>query len=130
MTVIEFPSSPRLSEQLGRYRFDPLGFLMFAFPWGRPGTSLVSETGPEPWQRDVLDKSGTGLKQQRDGSADEALRVAVASGDGIGKSALVAWGDSLASTSRTIATNRSWYSASFDLGLLPALPTTPITQSQ
>jgi hypothetical protein len=34
MTVIEFPS-PHLSEQLGHYRFDPPGFVMFAFPSGR-----------------------------------------------------------------------------------------------
>jgi hypothetical protein len=90
MTVIEFPRSTRVSEQIGRYRFDPLGFVMFAFPWGRPGTSLANETGPEPWQREVLGKLGRGLKQ-RDGLAEEAVRLAVASGHGIGKSALVAW---------------------------------------
>ncbi|HEX9438766.1 MAG TPA: terminase, partial [Roseiflexaceae bacterium] len=90
MTVIEFPSAPRLSETIGRYRFDPLGFVMFAFPWGRPGTSLANESGPEPWQCEVLEKLGRGLKQ-RDTTSDEAVRLAVASGHGIGKSALVAW---------------------------------------
>jgi hypothetical protein len=34
---------------IGRFRFDPLGFVMHAFPWGRPGTALAGETGPEPW---------------------------------------------------------------------------------
>ena len=90
MTVIEFPPSSRISEQLGRFRFDPLGFVQFAFPWGRPGTALAGETGPEPWQREVLEKLGRGLKQ-RDSTPDEAVRLAVASGHGIGKSALVAW---------------------------------------
>jgi hypothetical protein len=94
MTVTERPvgaaRSPRLSERLGRYRFDPLGFVMFAFPWERPGTALAGEKGPEPWQREVLEKLGSGLRQ-RDGSADEAVRLAIASGHGIGKSALVSW---------------------------------------
>ena len=90
MTVIEFPPSSRISEQLGRFRFDPLGFVQFAFPWGRPGTPLAGETGPEPWQREVLEKLGRGL-EQRDATPDEAVRLAVASGHGIGKSALVAW---------------------------------------
>ena len=64
MTVIEFPPSARISEQLGRFRFDPLGFVQFAFPWGRPGTPLAGETGPEPWQCEVLEKLGRGLEQR------------------------------------------------------------------
>jgi hypothetical protein len=79
-----------LAESLGQYRFDPLGYVMFAFPWGKPGTSLADESGPEPWQRDILQKLGKGLRTGLD-SPDEAVRVAVASGHGVGKSALVAW---------------------------------------
>jgi hypothetical protein len=93
VTVIEFPteaSSARLSDRLGLYRFDPLGFVQEAFPWGRPGSALAGESGPEPWQSEVLEKLGRGL-QARDKSPDEAVRLAVASGHGIGKSALVAW---------------------------------------
>ncbi len=63
--------------------------MKFAFPWGRPGTVLAGESGPEPWQCEVLEKLGHGLKQ-RDTSPDEAVRMAIASGHGIGKSALVA----------------------------------------
>ena len=77
MTVIEFPkgedSSTHLSDRLGRYRFDPLGFVQHAFPWGRPGSALAGETGPEPWQREVLEKLGRGLKE-RDKSPAEAVR--------------------------------------------------------
>jgi hypothetical protein len=97
VTVIEFPtgaaseaSSARLSDRLGLYRFDPLAFVQEAFPWGRPGSALASESGPEPWQCEVLEKLGRGL-QARDKSPAEAVRLAVASGHGIGKSALVAW---------------------------------------
>ena len=71
---------------MGKFRWDPLGYVAFAFPWGQAGTVLADDSGPEPWQREVLEKLGQGLK-----SPDEAVRVAVASGHGIGKSALVAW---------------------------------------
>ena len=63
---------------------------MYAFPWGRPGTALANESGPEPWQREVLQKLGAAL-HRRDKTSDEAVRQAVASGHGVGKSALVAW---------------------------------------
>jgi hypothetical protein len=48
---------------------------------------LADDSGPEPWQRDIQQKLGQGLL-----APDEAVRVAVASGHGIGKSALVALG--------------------------------------
>ncbi|MPZ34843.1 MAG: terminase [Rhodospirillales bacterium] len=89
MTVTEFPTPPHHST-IGRLRFDPLGYVMYAFPWGQPGTALAGENGPEPWQREVLKKLGDGL-DQRDQTPDEAVRLAIASGHGIGKSALVAW---------------------------------------
>src|SRR5262245_50125153 len=91
--MIEFStetSSARLSDRLGLYRFDPLGFVQHVFPWGRPDTALAGETGPEPWQCEVLEKLGRGLRA-RDKSPEEAVRLAIASGHGIGKSALVAW---------------------------------------
>ena len=76
----------RLHREIGAFRFDPLGYVMFAFPWGVAGTALADEEGPEPWQRDILERLGKGLLPM-----NEALRIAVASGHGIGKSALVAW---------------------------------------
>ena len=75
-----------LERKMARYRRDALGFVCFAFPWGKAGTSLAGETGPETWQREVLQQLGSGLS-----SPEEATRIAVASGHGIGKSALVAW---------------------------------------
>ena len=75
-----------LERKLRAYRRDPLGFVGFVFPWGKPGTSLEGETGPETWQRELLQQLGEGLC-----SPEEATRIAVASGHGIGKSALVAW---------------------------------------
>ena len=29
------------------FRHDPLRYVMYAFDWGRPGTPLVGESGPE-----------------------------------------------------------------------------------
>src|SRR5215831_481107 len=65
---------------------DPLAFVMGAFPWGVENTSLENEQGPEEWQRDILNKIKFGLLD-----VNRAIQLAVASGHGIGKSALVAW---------------------------------------
>src|SRR5262249_36282135 len=75
-----------LQRQVRSFRHDPFGFVRFAFPWGKAGTELKDETGPETWQRELLQQLGLGLA-----SPEEATRIAVASGHGIGKSALVAW---------------------------------------
>ena len=79
-------AAEQLAQTLAPFRRDPLGYVLSAFPWGQPGTALAGEDGPEPWQREVLEKLGHGLM-----SSAEAVRMAVASGHGIGKSALVAW---------------------------------------
>lgn len=64
---------------------DPFAFVMGAFPWGMPGTSLEEDRGPETWQKEILDAVKRGLP------IDRAIQLAVASGHGIGKSALVSW---------------------------------------
>jgi len=69
-----------------RFRKDPLGFVQWAFTWGRAGTPLAHHEGPEPWQTELL----AGLRDDLV-AGRSPLRVAVASGHGVGKSALVAW---------------------------------------
>ncbi len=71
--------------RLERFRRDPLGFVTWAFPWGEPGP-LKDHAGPEPWQVEVLQEIGDRLE-----AGDGPVRIAVASGHGVGKSALVAW---------------------------------------
>jgi hypothetical protein len=81
-----------LHREIGAFRYDPLGFVMFAFPWGISHTPLAQETGPEEWQHEVLVRIGNGLLDGHFSAAgSEAVCVAIASGHGIGKSALVAW---------------------------------------
>ncbi len=81
-------SEDLLVEDIGRFGNDPLGFVLYAFPWGVKGTELEKHAGPREWQRGVLDSIG---EQLRAGAKDrgEVIREAVASGHGIGKSALV-----------------------------------------
>ena len=35
----------RLIDQVGAFAQDPLGFVLFAFPWGEPGTVLADVDG-------------------------------------------------------------------------------------
>ena len=72
------------AQWLCRWRADPLLFVQEAFPWGRQGP-LREREGPDVWQADVLSQIRDGL------SPDKALQIAIASGHGPGKSALVAW---------------------------------------
>lgn len=79
-----------LAEEIAGYSLDPLGFVLFAFPWGKEGTDLASAAGPRKWQREILQSVGDRLEK---GYAPEHVLMpvlqAVSSGHGIGKSALV-----------------------------------------
>jgi hypothetical protein len=79
--------------ELAAFTNDPLGFVMFAFPWGEVTGELENFTGPEPWQREVLTFIRDKLAQGADHHATitEAIQIATTSGHGIGKSALVSW---------------------------------------
>ena len=77
--------SPQVSD-------DPETFVMFAFPWGQKNTPLEHFSGPRRWQREVLRTITHHIRRNRAPEAVlDALRAAVASGRGIGKSALVSW---------------------------------------
>ena len=80
----------QLVEDIASFTHDPLGYVLYNYPWGEPGTELEKKDGPRTWQRDLL--LGVGQRLQ-DGAADrgEVIQEAIASGHGIGKSALVAW---------------------------------------
>jgi hypothetical protein len=65
---------------------DPVRFVKTAFPWGVEGTELAGASGPEEWQLWLLQQIKDGLLRP-----GEAIRVAISSGHGIGKSCAMAW---------------------------------------
>lgn len=67
----------------GRWSDDPLTFAQKAFEWGTG--ELTGMTAPDKWQTEVLTHIRDNLH------SGEVIRVAVAAGHGVGKSALVAW---------------------------------------
>lgn len=70
---------------------NPETFVLFAFPWGQKNTPLEKFSGPRKWQRKVLREITAHIKANQGQLDMDALRVAVSSGRGIGKSALVSW---------------------------------------
>ncbi len=80
----------QLAQDIARFAHDPLGHVLYVYPWGQPGTSLAKKSGPRAWQVKILRDIGDRLAA---GAADagEVIKEAVASGHGVGKSALVSW---------------------------------------
>jgi hypothetical protein len=70
---------------------DPLAFVRLAFPWKKPNTPLEHFEGPRKWQREILTELREHIKANNGKIDFETLRLAVSSGRGIGKSALVSW---------------------------------------
>jgi hypothetical protein len=92
------PRSPAVGQDLAIAQVmdetydDPLAFVQLAYPWGEPG-DLSGFTGPDRWQREFLEALGREVRSRGfDGvHAVSPIRMATASGHGIGKSTLVAW---------------------------------------
>lgn len=74
---------------------DPLAFVMFVFPWGKKGTPLEHFSRPRNWQLDILKTIKDHIHENknliRQKKSPKVFKLAVASGRGIGKSALVSW---------------------------------------
>lgn len=77
-----------LISDIAKFTHDPLGFVLYAFPWGTG--ELAKFEGPDDWQREQLRVIGDKLKAGKIG-VSEAIQMAIASGHGIGKSTFVAW---------------------------------------
>jgi len=77
-----------LVEDIAGFASDPLGYVLYAFPWGVKGGPLANKK-LRTWQRKKL----AWMRDKLQGGAverGEVIRSAVASGHGIGKSAFVA----------------------------------------
>lgn len=81
MPVVDDP----LVDEVEQYAADWTGFVCDGFPWG--DAALKGHTGPRKWQRHVLSLIDSHLSGPD--AKVKPLRIAVASGHGIGKSALV-----------------------------------------
>lgn len=80
---LSFEAGRDLAYILASCENDPLLFVQVCFPWG--DGELKNHTISD-WQKDILIKVRDKLL-----TLDDAVRIAVSSGHGIGKSALVAW---------------------------------------
>lgn len=107
--VVDLPRAETVEERLADAVADlyanPLGFVLFAYDWDNDPELQVCELphpwnliydskyGPDAWACQLLDDIGRQVRANKfDGQhAVDAIREAIASGHGIGKSALVAW---------------------------------------
>ena len=91
--VQEAEADASFVEELVEFFDDPLGFVYAIFPWGEDGTLLSKEDGPDDWQVRVLWEIGERIKagQAAGAASADAVRLAVASGHGVGKTTIVAW---------------------------------------
>jgi hypothetical protein len=74
---------------------NPMAFVRYAFPWGERNTPLEHFDGPRVWQCEILLDIRRHIAENKNRAANglppEMFKLAVSSGRGIGKSALVAW---------------------------------------
>lgn len=77
-----------LIRDIAGFSKNPLGFVLYAFEWGKGELSEYAD-GPEDWQREVLNDISAKLKGGQ--TLAEAIQESISSGHGVGKSALVSW---------------------------------------
>lgn len=80
----------KLAKDITKFFNDPYKFVMYIFPWGEKGTQLEHHDGPDKWQTNLLNKIKEEI-EKNDGDVNNAIKIAIASGHGVGKSAMTAW---------------------------------------
>lgn len=99
-----------ITADIARFHDDPYGFTMYCWPWGVSGGELEKFQGPRAWQAKILKDIGARLKAgaAQDNAVRSAIQQAVASGHGIGKSALISmimyWAMSTRANTRGVTT--------------------------
>jgi hypothetical protein len=94
MTPIPTTSSDELlAKELATYYANPLGFVMMAYPWKRPGTELEHEKGPDENQKRFLIDLGKAVVARAFNGTDPVMPILMTetSGHGTGKSVMGAW---------------------------------------
>lgn len=82
--LLSSPLDLEMVKDFGSYTLNPLACAMYSFPWGTG--ELERYAGPKAWQADILRTIGKHLQSK---DRFTPLRLAVSSGHGIGKSALI-----------------------------------------
>lgn len=107
-----------LVAEVVRFTHDPLGYAQWAWDWDAPGSILEGIPGPRAWQCDTLGIITNHL--QDPATRHQPCLIAVASGHGIGKSALIGmvinWAMSTCEDCRVVVTantdrqltNKTW----------------------
>lgn len=88
------PKEQQLMEDLMGFRYDPLGFVLYAFPWGVKSTPLERIEKPRTWQIEEFQRISEhlllDLEKIRIGLPPSPMYLAISSGRGPGKSAFLA----------------------------------------
>jgi len=77
----------QLLEEIAEFYDDPLGYVMWAFPWGEAGGPLEEYDGPDEWQIEQMEY----IRKSIQNDPEKTIRDATSSGHGIGKTAEVSW---------------------------------------
>jgi len=80
------PADVMIAEDMAQLYADPLGFVRYIFEWGEG--ELEGWNGPDEWQTEFLSVLGEAIKTRSGGNV---IKMAVKSGRGPGKSAVIAW---------------------------------------
>jgi len=94
----------RVADRAVQFRHDPRGWALYAHDWGVG--ALEKHSGPRKWQGETMDIIGAHL--QDPATRHQPLRLAIASGHGVGKSAfagmVVDWAMSTCRDTRVVVT--------------------------
>ena len=75
-----------IADDMARLYADPLGFVRYAFDWGQG--DLSDWDGPDSWQTEFLSVLGEAVRKRAPG---DVIKMAVKSGRGPGKTAVISW---------------------------------------
>jgi hypothetical protein len=80
------PADRMIAEDMAAFYDDPYGFVLYAFDWGQG--DLAGWDGPDEWQTEFLTVLRDAIRARAEG---DVIKMAVKSGRGPGKSAVISW---------------------------------------
>lgn len=99
----------QIIEDIASFTDDPLGFVYYSYPWGENETELNDVERPRKWQEEFFRDLGEHL--QNPDTRFEPFLYSVASGHGVGKSALIGmlinWGLSTCEDCKVVLTSNT-----------------------